>query len=375
METSSIATSPSRSSTDWTIVGDPEDLRVRLFSAALAERRVRPTIVDYRALLAGGEAPARGIVRLESPGRALDLHLALVARGGGARGATAPEPERILSPSRWYRGFADLLATVKDALSDGAVLYTSHPDDIALLFDKRACHARLQGAGVPVAPALPPPASFEELRRATDSAGWSRVFVKLRHGSAASGVVAYERSRRGEQAYTTVELVDGGGETRLYNTRRLRRLRSGAEIAKVVDELCREGVHVERWIPKAGLDGATADLRVLVVAGRPAHAVVRMAKGPITNLHLGGQRTDASRLRSRMPEAAWRSLLDTCARVGGLFPRSLHVALDVAVTPDFRSHFVLEANAFGDLLKEVRHLGRSTYELELDAVAAGWAPS
>jgi hypothetical protein len=392
MARSKTGTSPSPSSEPfairpWTIVGDPGDPRVGLARAALAERGIRPTLVDYRALLAGpgGDAlsavAAGALVRLESPGRARDLHLRLVALGAACSGDALALDEAaravsdhglIVAPGLWYRGLAQLMTAIVGRLDPLGVRYTSHPADVTTLFDKRACHARLAGAGLPVPAALPAPGSFEELRASMRASGWSAVFIKLRHGSAASGIVAYRRSPFGERAVTTVERVGDRRASRLYNTRRLRTLSRPAEIAELVDALCRHPVHVERWIPKAGLAGATFDLRVLVVAGEPAHAVVRLARGPITNLHLQGTRADSTLLRERMPATAWEELLDTCRRTGALFPRSLQVALDLAVCPGFRRHRVLEVNAFGDLLKGITYAGRTTYQAEVDAVCAGW---
>ena len=43
-------------------------------------------------------------------------------------------------------------------------------------------------------------------------------------------------------------------------------------------------------MPKAGLAGHVFDLRVVVIAGRARHAVVRMSRGPMTNLHLLNRR-------------------------------------------------------------------------------------
>ena len=330
------ATSPSPNS--WLIVGDPADLRVRQFAAALP---TTPALVDYRALLDGAPLPEAERVRLESPGRAADLHRRLVALGGG------PDREEargeIVHPALWYRGFTRLLNQLPRDRS-----YTSQPEDVIRLFDKRACHARLQENGIPV-PRAQQIETFEDLR--------GRVFVKLRHGSAASGIVAYRRSRSEDQAFTTVEKVGD----RLFNTRRLRQLRNRAEIATLVNALIAHEVHVEEWIPKAGIDGRTFDLRILVVAGEPAHAVVRLSKTPITNLHLLNERASIDRL----PIRDWEPIHDTCRRVAALFPKTLHLALDVALTPDFKRHYVLEVNAFGDQLHGVTYRGLSTYAWEI----------
>ena len=51
--------------------------------------------------------------------------------------------------------------------------------------------------------------SYEELLARMRDAGCSRVFVKLAHGSSASGVVAFQRAGARARAITTVEMVPG----------------------------------------------------------------------------------------------------------------------------------------------------------------------
>ena len=73
-------------------------------------------------------------------------------------------------------------------------------------------------AGVDVPPALGRVTSYVHLCGLLDAHGCDRVFVKARYGSAAAGVVAYRRHRDGrELAWTTAEVVDDGGRTRLFN--------------------------------------------------------------------------------------------------------------------------------------------------------------
>jgi hypothetical protein len=71
-----------------------------------------------------------------------------------------------------------------------------------------------------------------------------------------------------------------------------------------------------------------------------------------------------------MGEEAWSAALRTCERAAAVFPGSLHAGVDLLIAPDFRRHFVLEANAFGDLLPDVMSEGMDTYEAEVRAVVA-----
>lgn len=371
----------------FVVLADRRDRRVRLYERALERFGLpRLRVVDYSKFISNPDrlaevASGPSIVRIESPGRDPEVYRALLSRGaetasteGGAfiEPARLPfEKGRIIYPRQWYLGFRGVLGDVESQLAGRPdVLLTSQPHDIARMFDKRLCNALLDLAGVPVPRALGSVTCFDELHSAMHRLGLRRVFIKLNHGSSASGVVAYETSRGRQQARTTVEMVHAGGRTILYNSRRLQHYTKAADIAALVDALCEHNVHAEAWIPKAGLDGYTVDLRVVTIRQEPCHAVLRMSKGPITNLHLLNRRGDPSMLRERMTPDAWDSLLDSCRTVAGQFPNTLHIGVDVAVRPDLAKHAVLEANAFGDLLNDVTHQDMTTHEAEVAALAA-----
>lgn len=377
---------PSRVCRPVVVVGDPADPRVMLFQRALHSYDLPPAeVLSYREALEAtasslaAKVPAGGILRIESPGRDFGTYRRILARGAGlsqAEGSPSIPREaaavldedkgRILFPRQWYLGFADLLAAIESMATDRLdVTLMSQPRDIALMFDKVCCHQVLAGAGVAVPRCVGLVRSFEELTGRMKETGIRRVFVKLAHGSAASGVVAFETSGPRAQAWTTIEMVCAGGELRLYNSRRIRCYRAPTEISQLLDALCAHGVHAEAWLPKAAVCGGPSDLRVLMIAGEPAHAVLRVGRSPLTNLHLGGKRVDPAPLRGRMGETAWASLFQTCCRVAEQFARTLHVGVDVAVSAGFRRHAVLEVNAFGDLLKGVLWNGLDTYQAEI----------
>jgi hypothetical protein len=87
-----------------------------------------------------------------------------------------------------------------------------------------------------------------------------RVFVKLRHGAGAAGVVALETSATRVQARTTVECVDTSGGLVLFNSRRISKTTNEAAIKELIDRLCQMEVHVGRWIPKAQVAGKSVDM-------------------------------------------------------------------------------------------------------------------
>jgi hypothetical protein len=188
------------------------------------------------------------------------------------------------------------------------------------------------------------------------------VFVKPPHGSSASGVIAFEAAGRRMVATTSVEVADG----RLYNSLTVRRYTDEATVAFIVDRL--GPVHVEKWFPKAGHGGRTVDLRVVVVAGRPTHVVVRASRHPMTNLHLGARRGDVAAVRAAVGEEQWRAAMRACTQAAAQFPGCLQVGVDLMFAPGWRRHAVAEVNAFGDLLPGLLDgHGRDTYAEQVRA--------
>ncbi|MFF3013137.1 STM4014 family protein [Streptomyces sp. NPDC057939] len=344
----------------WAVVGNPENRRVTLFSGAVrAAGLPAPRIVPWTDVLrAGGAAfAADEIVRIESPGENADVDRFL--RG-------ADDSTRVEGGVRWYAAFTAAIRTLTGGLR------LDDPDELAVLFDKRSCHGVLARAGVPV-PQSPtsdgatPVAGWDDVRALMDAHRMPRVFLKPAHGSSASGIVAVETAGGGRiRATTSVESAQDG---RLYNSLRVRRLTHEPEVAALVDALAPDGLHVERWWPKASLDHGAADLRVVVVAGRATHAVVRTSRTPMTNLHLGGRRGDLSAVVRATGPAGWAEALRICERAAACFPGTLCVGVDLLPAVGWRRFAVAEVNAFGDLLPGLTGLPGSGAE-GLDTYAA-----
>ncbi|WP_431971347.1 STM4014 family protein [Nocardia sp. bgisy134] len=347
----------------WVIVGNGENRRVGMFTdAARAAGSAEIRVVEWRDVLSEGGADFSGdeIVRLDSPGENPGVDRLL-------RGIS--EPTRVEGSARWYARFLDAARSLRGGfrLDDTA--------DLAVLFDKRLCHARLSRAGVPV-PSSPTSGGrasvrgWADVRRLMREAEMPRVFVKLAHGSSASGVLAIESSRDGRlRATTSVEITPEG---HLHNSLRVRRYTAEREIATIIDRLAPDGLHLERWIPKVSQDGRSADLRVVVVGGRATHAVVRTSRTPLTNLHLGGARGDLARFRAAAGEH-WATALSICEQAAACFPATLCVGVDVLPAVGWRRFMVAEVNAFGDLLPRLTGLpegpaaGLDTYTAQVVA--------
>ncbi len=369
--------SPSRAP-DITVFGAPADGPVVAFQSAL-EARGWPaaSVVAYPRLLTEPRVHARGVVRFETPGRSEAARAAILELGaermrdedrapltGAALQAAVRDIGRIAGAHQSFLGLVEAMSRVE---LDASARYMNDPSEICLAFDKLRCQRHLVGHHVPVPPLLGSVASYDQLREQMAARRWSRVFIKLRHGSAASGVVAYEIMRGREQARSTAEMAPGDPGVRLYNTRRIRRYGDRDAIRALIDALAKEGAYAERWIPKVTLDGLACDLRVVLTAGKPTHWIVRASRHPFTNLHLGGRRFEIDALRSRVPEDGWAAVVDTCRSVGAAFPRCSYLGLDVAIERAGR-HAVLEVNAFGDYVKGLVVAGRTPHDAQLETL-------
>jgi glutathione synthase/RimK-type ligase-like ATP-grasp enzyme len=370
------------------VIGNPENRRNEFFQTALRKHGLPPAeVLSYIDLLSGSvnlpvNLESKTVVRIESPGENFAVDKAILLAGveaAIAEGSPVIEPEvirllkfdrgLILYPRQWYLGYRVLLGQLAVQLAQiPGVQLLNQPADIVVMFDKALCHARCKQAPVPVPRGLSIVHDYDDLMSRMSKMGMQRVFVKLTNGSSASGVVAFSCIRDCPVAITTAEIVAVGGQTRLYNSLKVRCYREPTTITKLIDTLCRERVHVEEWLPKASLGEGSFDLRIVTINGEPRHTVVRQGRSPMTNLHLGNQRGDVTLLQERMGPDHWGEIQETCRRTASLFPGTLHAGLDVCITPGWRRHAVLEVNAFGDLLPGVLHNGLDTYSAEVVAV-------
>jgi glutathione synthase/RimK-type ligase-like ATP-grasp enzyme len=382
-----------------TIIANPENRRVGLLQKAIANLNLPPaTVISYADLITGKQNLEQlkpdNIIRFDSPEKNFEVDKAIIAAGEalewgeGVEGNTHQQISsqevaklefdkgRILYPRQWYLGWRNLLQRWEKNLTPnpspclrrGGLEVMNHPGDIAVMFDKPRCHEIFSKNNVPVARSLGKIHNYEHLREQMQSQGLERVFIKLSHGSSASGVIAYQTNFRFESAITTVERVREDGETLLYNSRRIRNYTKREEIADIINILTAEGVQVEEWLPKTRLQGCGFDLRVVVIDGEAQHTVVRLGKSPMTNLHLGNERGDINEFLEKVGDSNWQKMKRTCEQAAGLFPNSLYCGVDLMILPDWEQHAVLEINAFGDLLPGITHCGLDTYESELKAI-------
>lgn len=369
------------------LIANPENRRTTFLQEGLARLGHPPaTVLAYQDLLAGTVnlaelLPQHAILRIDSPGENYEVEKALLVHGAEAAAQEGcpvlpAEVARdfpfdrglILHPRQWYLGFRRLLRDWQQQLARRPdVRVMNAPADIERMYEKSRCHADCEAAGVSVPRSLPNIRCYDELCEQMRAHDMNRVFLKLSTGSSATGVVAFQRHPTWQLAITSAEMVRTADGLRLYNSLRISHYREQRDIADLVDTLCREQVHVEQWIPKAVLAGEEFDLRIVVIGGRARHFVVRQSRHPMTNLHLGNRRGDGAQMLELLGPERWQAVQQTCEATMQLFPASHYAGVDICLARGLRRHYVLEVNAFGDLLPRIEDDGLDTYTAEIQS--------
>lgn len=362
------------------LIGNAENRRVTLFQEALVRQGLPPAhVVPWRELLTTpgllADLPdSEALVRIDATGESWEVEKALLKRGypdAGGLGCSVLTPEevdrlpvdhgRILAPRQHHLGFLRVLSELEAIFAEHPrwrVL--QQPSAIADLFDKRITSRRYAALGVPVPEPLDGVTDVDSLRQRMREEDCREVFVKVSCGSSASCLGIFRRGRSADTLTTTIEVAPTGW----YNSLKVRRIEAPEQVDDLLTFLLNEGSQVERAIPKARLGGDYFDCRVLMVRGEPAFTVVRQSQRPITNLHLGGWRGDLEDFHAEVPANELADALESCRTVARAHD-CLHVGIDLMYEEYFTGHRVLEANAFGDLLPNLRRDGLTVYEWEI----------
>ena len=268
----------------------------------------------------------------------------------------------IGSPAQLAFGLEALLLQAAALAKERGAFLSADPAEIALCYDKHDCNSHLMNHGIAVPRALTPPARLDDLLDEICATAGRRAFLKINHGAGAAGTIALALGPSGRLAAYTALIRDRGA---LHATKRVRRISDRAEIRDLVEALIPLGLHAERWVPKAGVDGKSVDLRLVATRSGAPFPVLRMSDTPMTNLHLDAVRAPAARLFDRMPPAAVEAIFATAANVMRLFPGTAMLGLDIAVHTDLTRHSVLEANAFGDHVRNVTIDGETPQDRQI----------
>jgi hypothetical protein len=281
------------------LIGNPENRRIVDFQNAVKSLGwPTPACLAYEDLLRDPGSLAAfeaDLLRIDSPGENERVANALIARGGGPARPSLEFGE-ISYLKEYHQGFCEVLELIEQR----GIPCLNSPRDIAVMFDKWACHQRFLEQGVPRPPATLAPADFPSLHAQMRAQGSGRLFLKPLHGSSASGVCALRWTPQRLQMIAPLRIQSKGGEAILVNSLEVQTYTTMADLELVLGLLLPQGMISEQWIPKLSLPEGAVDLRVLVIAGEARHWVIRQSRHPMTNLHLGNQRGDGAALRERI---------------------------------------------------------------------------
>lgn len=334
------------------LVGNPENRRLRDFAARWqALGQATPTLIDYQHLPT--HAPKVDVLRIDSPGENTALASQLIALGGGPANVQLEHGE-IGYLREFHQGYCELLRQIEA----WQLPCFNGPSEIAVMFDKWQCHQRFAAQGLARPNSVMAPSSYAQWHQARPEQG--RIFLKPLHGSSSSGVCALRWTPTRQQLIGPISISGG----RLYNSLRVRRYQSWAEIDYILTRLLPQGMISETWIPKLSIAGGVVDARIVVIAGQARHTVLRQSQSPMTNLHLGNRRADPTQLAPELSAAARLAV-----QAASCFPGSLYAGVDVLLDGHGRP-YIGEINAFGDLLPGLSDRGEDTYSAIAQAYLA-----
>lgn len=358
---------------DIAIIGNPENRRVNAFiEAANRMAGARVMVLPYIDWLLGNTLPAippGSILKIDSPGENALVRKLLIERGSNQALPELQEHGIIQYMHAWYLGYNSLLQEIETRLPVNRFRWMNPAADILLMFNKPACQRYLQQNGIPVPVIFTGINHYDQLVAAMQQQRKHKVFVKPAHSSSASGVIAFRKSGDKVQAITSAEMVRTSSGLQLYNSLKVRTYTQEHEVTALINTILAEKAQVEEWLPKATLEDRYFDIRVLVIAGRARHTVIRTSTKVITNLHLGNKRGNIQTFLNSFGEQKLVEVKQIAEQTAACFPRSLYMGIDLLITAGKGNVYVLEVNAFGDLLPGLIDENETCYEAEITAAA------
>jgi len=303
------------------------------------------------------------VLRIDSPGGGYDIWKCFSGHIGMPTSGYQKQYGQIYPQAPFVHGTYGCVKLACDLAYEHSVPCTVDPQAVQCFMDKHTTH-KLCAPSLSTPEALPEIKNWAELNAAMKARDIRNVFMKLRYGSAASGVLAIETFGSKLRVWTSVELIDDRSGVQLFNSLKIRKYLD-KEAKRLIDIVATMGVHTETWIPKLQLEGKPSDLRLVVVGGVPVHCVVRRSASPLTNLHLNNERLSTEEIRHKLPSKIWDEILDMGTKAGQFFPKHLCIGVDIAIHRESKTPYLLEVNAFGDHLNDVYYDELNPYEFQI----------
>ena len=363
------------------LICNPENRRVHLFNEAAKKLGFSVIIVAYLDLLKGKinleeKLNVVNFLRIESPGENFEVTKYLITLGLSENSKLTTqalempfEKGLIHNLKHWYTGFCKLIMQIENALKKFPnAIPMNTPSAIRLMFDKLACQQTLQEKGINIPKLWGQVQGYAHLQEIINQNHCPRLFLKASHSSSASGVMAYRKQGNKEQLMSHMLVEENGEQIKLYNTLKSHTYHDHTLIQKIINQMAQESIYAETWIPKANNQYGVYDFRILVVNGKAVHSVLRESQSPMTNLHLGNRRGDLKRLINELGESKWAEIQETAIKAVQAIPGAFYAGVDIMLSINLQKTYVLELNAFGDLLPGLLFEGKDTYEVELDCL-------
>ncbi len=305
-------------------------------------------------------------LRITSPGEDFETYKLLLFLGGyDAADSLEFDKGRIRFSRYWYKGWCVILDKIAVWLRQNpTVKAINSPAAIQLAFNKVQCQRHISYKVNTPRIFLNELGNYESFIQLFDALKLHQVFIKPWHGSSASGVMAFRKSGDKQILYTTIHLVQKEG-IQLYNHLKLQKYTQPETIKIIINEMVQHGLMMEQWIRKKTFRHKSVDLRIVVIGGEAVFVVPRLSPHFITNLHLGNEKGKIETIEARWGtaciEAAKQLAIKAVAAIEGLFYAGVDVAIDTNEAP-----YILEVNAFGDMLLNINHENKTTYEWEFE---------
>lgn len=324
-----------------------------------------PVLISYEDLLKDFkilDTINPSLIRIESPGENQGVREWLIQYGADNMSrnyqTSFSQPSQIGGSIAWYKGYCSLLDSIKRKFPETPWMNSS--GDIQILFNKPLCRHHLQQHQVSVPPSLGKVDNLSELLHEMHRQKWQGVFIKPSHGSSASGVIALRAQGNRIHALTSAKREGNMA----FNSLALQQYSNYSQVAELISILSHENLYAEKWIPKLMRNDLYTDFRVMVIGGTICHIIPRMSAFPITNLHLGNKKGNWEVIKKTLSQSTIGQMESECKKVSGAFPNALYLGIDIMIDKKEENVFVLEVNAFGDLLPDALWEGKTTWETE-----------
>lgn len=227
-----------------------------------------------------------------------------------------------------------------DKIASYNVRFYNTPQDILLLLDKYKTKLILEQADINTTPMLDRNfASSSELFSYLKAENITRIFIKPRFGSGASGIVALRYNKRLNQAIIHTTIFEKNGK--FYNGNKTFYHNSQEKVERIINFILSTQVVVEKWVSKKTHNNLNYDLRVVMFKQELLYVIARGSSSPITNLHLNNMPLDVT--------FDTEKITLFCRKVMKQFPDLCYAGIDILITPKDEL-YVIEINAQGDAI-------------------------